>query len=52
MANTIFTPTRKRIPKLSGIYVYGNSSKVADSWVAKVTKFRNGINQKDLFTIK
>ena len=40
------------IPKLSGIYVYGNSSKVADSWVAKVTKFRNGINQKDLFTIK
>lgn len=40
------------IPKLSGIYVYGNPSKVADSWVAKVTKFRNGINQKDLFTIK
>lgn len=37
---------------LSGIYVNGNTAKPQQSWIEKVTIFKNQINEKDLFTIK
>lgn len=44
--------TYEGLSALSGIYVNGNTSKPQQTWIEKVSIFKNQINEKDLFTIK
>ena len=44
--------TDEEIYAFSGTYVTGNAAKPSSSWTGKVTKIKENISKKDLFTIK
>ena len=44
--------TNEEIYAFSGTYVTGSSAKPSNSWTGKVTKIKENISKKDLFTIK
>lgn len=44
--------TNEEIYAFSGTYVTGSSAKPSSSWTGKVTKLKENISKKDLFTIK
>ncbi len=44
--------TNEEIYAFSGMYVTGSATKPSSSWTGKVTKIKENISKKDLFTIK
>jgi hypothetical protein len=44
--------TNEEIYAFSGTYVTGSAAKPSSSWTGKVTKIKENISKKDLFTIK